>query len=289
MGHLNRLQGRLLPYPNIRTIQEISEIFHPRPDIPIQSTTFRFLHSAFGVHCNSEGGETDGHTQGYKNPPIPRRVVGEGQIPPGPSPTYSGPSKNMPRLRLAGECRKVRAGAQASLRLCRLPVRPQVRSGPTDTGPVAKPSRENKSTAVTTNSHRETSSPRPTAYETHTVASQNQLEDTGITTQDDSNTQVSAPSFTMVAGGKQCAPRSTIAPLTTHSANFHRCIKRGKRRSLKRVHCKRVLVSARKQTAYKLSGTKSSFSSLKRVPRPLCGQDSSSGHRQYYLPLWPSG
>ena len=46
-------------------------------------------------------------------------------------------------------------------------------------------------------------------------------------------------------------------------------------------HCKRVLVSARKQTAYKLSGTKSSFSSLKRVPRPLCGQDSSSGHRQY--------
>ena len=44
---------------------------------------------------------------------------------------------------------------------------------------------------------------------------------------------------------------------------------------------KRVMVSARKQTAYKLSGTKSSFSSLKRVPRPLCGQDSSSGHRQY--------
>ena len=115
VGHLNRLQGRLLPYPNIGTIQEISEIFHPRPDIPIQSTTFRFVHSAFGVHCNSKGGETDGHAQGYKNPPIPRRLVGEGQIPPGLSPTYSGPSKNVPRLRLAGECRKVRAGAQASL------------------------------------------------------------------------------------------------------------------------------------------------------------------------------
>ena len=85
----------------------------------------------------------------------------------------------------------------------------------------------------------------------------------------------------MVAGGKQCAPRSTIAPLTTRSANFHRCVKRRMGRSLKRAHCKRVLVSARKQTAYKLSGTKSSFSSLKRVPRPLCGQDSSSGHRQY--------
>ena len=116
---------------------------------------------------------------------------------------------------------------------------------------------------------------------THTVASQKQLESARISKQDDSNTQVSAPSLTMVAGGKQCAPRSTIAPLTTRSANFHRCLKRRVGRSLKRAHCKRVLVSARKQTAYKLSGTKSSFSSLKRVPRPLCGQDSSSGHRQY--------
>ena len=85
----------------------------------------------------------------------------------------------------------------------------------------------------------------------------------------------------MVAGGKQCSPRSTIAPLTTRSANFQRCVKRRVGRSLKRAHCKRVLVSARKQTAYKLSGTKGSVSSFKRVPRPLCGQDSSSGHRQY--------
>ena len=160
---------------------------------------------------------------------------------------------------------------------------------------MAKLSRENKSTVITTNlsgpavhvlarfanSHRETSSPRPTAYETHTVASQKQLEGTGVTKQDDSNTQVSAPSLTMVAGGKQCGPRSTIAPFTTRSANFHRCIKRRMGRSLKRAHCKRVLVSTRKQTAYKLSGTKSSFSSLKRVPRPLCGQDSPSGHGQY--------
>ena len=36
----------------------------------------------------------------------------------------------MPRPRLASECRKVRAGAQASLRLYRLPVRPQVRPTP---------------------------------------------------------------------------------------------------------------------------------------------------------------
>ena len=57
---------------------------------------------------------------------------------------------------------------------------------------------------------REKSSPRPTTYETHTVASQKQLESTGITGKDHSYTQVPAPTSTMVAGGKQCASRSTI-------------------------------------------------------------------------------
>ena len=47
--------------------------------------------------------------------------------------------------------------------------------------------------------------------------------------------------------------------------NFYRRIKRRVGRSLKRVHCKRVLVGAGKQVAHKLSGTKSSVPSLKRV------------------------
>ena len=96
VGHL-RVQGRLLPYSNTGTVQEISEISCPRSDIPVQSSAFRFVHSTLGVHCSSKGGETDGHTQGYKDPPVPRRLVGEGQIPPGLSPAYSGSSENMPR------------------------------------------------------------------------------------------------------------------------------------------------------------------------------------------------
>ena len=69
---------------------------------------------------------------------------------------------------------------------CRLPVRPQVWWGPTYTGPVAKPSRGNTETAIPIglsslgihvldrfiNSHRKASLPRPTSYETHTVAIQ---------------------------------------------------------------------------------------------------------------------
>ena len=35
------------------------------------------VHSSNGVYCTSKGGETDGYVQGYKNPPVPRRLVGE--------------------------------------------------------------------------------------------------------------------------------------------------------------------------------------------------------------------
>ena len=134
VGHLSRFQGYLLPYFSTGTVQEISEISCPGSDIPIQSAALWSDHSTHGVHCASKRGETDGNTQGYKNPPVPGRLVGESQIPPSLSSAYSNSSENVARPRLAGEFRKVRAGAQASVRLCRLPVRPPVRPGPTNTG-----------------------------------------------------------------------------------------------------------------------------------------------------------
>ena len=115
VGHLNRFQGRLLPYPYTGTFQEISEISCPGSDIPIQSTALSSVHSTLGVHCTSKRGETDGHTQGYKNPPIPRRLVGESQIPPGLSPAHSKSSENMLRIRLAGEFGQVGTGSEADL------------------------------------------------------------------------------------------------------------------------------------------------------------------------------
>ena len=132
------------------------------------------------------------------------------------------------------------------------------------------------------NSHTKASLPRPTAHETHTVASQKQLEGTRVTRKGDYNFQVSAPPLTMVAKRRQCSHRSAITPNKTRSANIYRCIKRRVGRSLKRTHCKRVLVTSRKQAAYKLSGTKSSLSSLERVSRPLYRQDSTCGNQQYY-------
>ena len=132
------------------------------------------------------------------------------------------------------------------------------------------------------NSHREASSPRPTAHETHIVASQKQLEGARITRKGDPNSQVPAPPLTMVATGRQRSHRPTITPNKACSANFYRRIKRRVGHSLTRTHCKRILVPTRKQAAHKLSGTKSSLFSTERVPRPLHRQDSTCGNRQHY-------
>ena len=99
VGYLNRFQGRLLPYPYTGTVQEISEISCPGSDIPIQSTALWSVHSTLGIHCDSKRGETDGHTQGYKDPPVPRRLVGESQIPPALSTAHPNSSGNMPKFR----------------------------------------------------------------------------------------------------------------------------------------------------------------------------------------------
>ena len=114
------------------------------------------------------------------------------------------------------------------------------------------------------------------------MASQKQLEDTGIVRKDDSTTQVPAPTLTMVANRRQCSHRTTITPSKTCSPDLYRRIKRRVGRSLKRTHCQRNLVPPGKQAAYKLRRTQGSFSSLKRVPRSLHKQDGSSGNQQHY-------
>ena len=64
-----------------------------------------------------------------------------------------------------------------------------------------------------TYSYRKTSSCRPTSYETHSVASQTQLEGPRITGKGDPNPQVLEPPFTMMAEGRQCTYSPTITPI----------------------------------------------------------------------------
>ena len=114
------------------------------------------------------------------------------------------------------------------------------------------------------------------------MASQELLEDTRVPRKGDPNSQLSAPSFTMVATGRQRSHRPTITSFKACYTDLYRRIKRRVGRSLKRAHCQRDLVTARKQTAYKLFGTQGSVSCPKRVSKPLCRPDGTCGNRQHY-------
>ena len=84
-----------------------------------------------------------------------------------------------------------------------------------------------------------------------------------------------------MAGGKQCAKRSTITPSKTCSAYIYRCIKRRVGRSLRRTPCKGNLVPTGKQVAHKPLGAESSISSSKGVSNPGLQQDSVDSYRQH--------
>ena len=103
-----------------------------------------------------------------------------------------------------------------------------------------------------------------------------------ITRKGDTSPHFTPPPLKMMAGGKQCAPRSTITPSKTCSAIFYRRIKRRLGHSLKQSHCMGNLIPSRKQATYELSGTEGGLPGPKRVPRPLSKQHSFGSHGQYY-------
>ena len=84
VGQVHRLQGHILPSTN--SVQEVHAFSHPGSVLPVQSWS---VHSTHGVHSGGQRGQTDGLTEGYKNPPVPRRLVGESHIPPNLSPAYT--------------------------------------------------------------------------------------------------------------------------------------------------------------------------------------------------------
>ena len=245
VGHIHRLQGCILPHTNSQSVQEVHAFLHQGPVLPVPSPTLWSVHST--VHSGGQRGQTDGLTEGYKNPPVPRRLVGESHVPPNLSPAYTDLGSSLSRTRVAGERGEVRTGPKTGLQLRRLPVRPQRGQGQTHTRTLADLNRQDIVNPVrsgvsgptvyvphrTSDSHRKTSPPRSTSHDTHTVALEEQLEGTRITRKGDTHSQVAPPSLKVVAGVKQCSSRSTITPTKTCSADIYRRIKRRVRRSLK--------------------------------------------------------
>ena len=288
VGHFHRLQGCILPHTNSQSVQEVHAFSHPGSVLPVQSPTLWSFHSTYGVHSGGQRGQIEG----YKNPPVPRRLVGEShihQICLQHTLTLVAQERelgwlvNQEKSELDPKQVFNFVGYQLDLREGKVRPTPERWQTLTDkilsilSGPVC-PVRQFMSLIGLLTATEKTSPPGATPYEAHTVA---QLEGTRVTGKGDTRSQVAPPSPKMVAGGKQCSSRSTITHSKTCSANLYRRIKRRVGRSLKRAHCKGNLVSSRKQVAHKSPGTKSSLSGLKRIPRILFKQHSPGSHRQH--------
>ena len=287
VGHLNRFQRRILPHSNSQSVQEVHAFSHSGPILPVQGPALWSFHSTHGVHSGGQRGQAHGLTTGYKNPPVPRRLTGESLYPPHLSPAYSNPGHTLSGARVAGEQGKVRTGTQTGLQLRRLPVRPERGQGQTNRRTLAGLDTQDQINDVgsglsgpeihvphrSPHNNRKTSPLRATPHETHTVALEKQLEGPRVTGKGDPGPQVPPPSSKVVAGGKQCAARSTITPSKTCSADLYRRIKRRVGRSLGRPYCKGNLVPSRKQVAHKPLRAKNSFSSSKGVSNPGLQQD----------------
>ena len=263
--------------------------------LSVQSPSLWPFHGSHGVHSGGQRGQTHGPSEGYKDPPVPRRLAGESLYPPYLSQAYSNPGHTLSGTRVAGEQGKVRTGTQTGLQLRRLPVRPERGQGQTNRRTLAGLDRQDQINDVgsgmsgpeihvphrSPHSNRKASPLRATPHETHTVALEKQLEGPRVTGKGDPGPQVPPPPSKVVAGGKQCASRSTITPSKTCSADLYRRIKRRVGRSLGRPHCKGNLVPSREQVSHKPLRAKSSFSSSKGVSNPGLQQDSVDSYRQH--------
>ena len=99
-GYLHRFQRRILPYTNSKSFQEVHAFSNPGSVLPVQSSPIWYVHRTHGVYSNGEGGQNDCLTKGYKNPPVPRRLVGQSQISSNLSAAYTYTGSSLPGIRL---------------------------------------------------------------------------------------------------------------------------------------------------------------------------------------------
>ena len=89
VGNLHRFQRCILPHTHTQSVQEVHAFSHPEQNLPIQSTTIQPVHSPNGVYSSGQRGQVSCTVEVYKDPPGPRQLVGQSQIPPNLSPAYT--------------------------------------------------------------------------------------------------------------------------------------------------------------------------------------------------------
>ena len=295
VGNVAGFQRRLLSYPYQSEITEVPQVFSGKKSLSIHGPSFRARHSSTGIHQGSQGGETDGSSTGYPDPPVPRRLVSQSPGPGNLPVTYPDPLGPVPRTRVGGKHGEIGTYTSTGFQFRRLPVRPAVRSSVAHSGQMDRSSAETTvhqrqgllfipSVHVphrATYCHGKASVGRPASHETGAVASKKTLTCAGEPGEDYSGSPFSSPTPGLVVGRDQCAKRATLAPSSARPTDFYRRLKRRLGRTLRGIHSKRRLVRTRKSPPHQLLGTQGSSSGSQEFREAVQGTDCSHSNRQH--------
>ena len=240
VGNLAGFQRCILSYPHSPPIKEIHEVLPEQTSIPVHCTSLRVGHSSSRVHQGGQGGETYGSEQGYKNPPVPRRLVTESPFTGNWSTSHPSSVISLPRTGLAGQHKKVRVDSSTGLHLRRLPVRPVDGSGftnPREMGKLASETVVFKDSGHlhgptvhvldrTLDRHRETGLVRSSPHASHSVAPKETLAGTRGLRESHSSTSLSSASPRLVVRRGKCVKRSTLTSIKSRPSTVYRRIKR---------------------------------------------------------------
>ena len=124
VGNVAGFQRRLFSYPYQSEIMKVPQVLSGKQSLSIHGPSFRACHSSTGIYQGSQGGETDGSSTGYPDPPVPRRLVSQSPGPENLPVTYPDPLGPVPRTRVGGKHGEIGTYASTGFQFRRLPVRP---------------------------------------------------------------------------------------------------------------------------------------------------------------------
>ena len=245
VGNLAGFQRRILSHPHSPPVKEVHEILPQQTSVPVLCPSLRVGHGSSRVHQGGQGGETYGSEQGYKNPPVPRRLVTESPFEGNWSTSHPSSVVSLPQTGLAGQHQKVGVESSTGLYLRRLPVRPVDGSGFANSrkmgklasvAVVFKGSGQLHGQAVhvldrTLDRHRETGLVRSSPHASHSVALT--LAGTRGLRESHSSTSLSSASPRLVVRRGKCVKRSALTSIKSRPSTVYRRIKRRLRRSLR--------------------------------------------------------
>ena len=246
-----------------------------------------------------KGGETDGSSTGYPDPPVPRRLVSQSPGPGNLPITYPDPLGPVPRTRVGGKHGEIGTYASTGFQFRRLPVRSTVGSSVAHSGQMDRSSAETtvhqrqgqlfSPTVHVPNRaaycHRKAGLGRPSSHETGSVASKKTLACAREPGKDYPNPPLSSSTPGLVVGKEQCTKGATFAPPSARPTNIYRCLKRRLGRTLRGIHSKRRLVGIRKSPPYQFLGTQGSSSGSQEFRAAVQGTDCSHSNGQHNCSL----